>query len=151
MRQLYLAVALPKIVYGLEVWYVPPSKPVGATKNTGSVGTLRALQKLQRITMLAITGALRTTATDLLDAHAGVLPMELALLKVCHRATVRLLTLPPTHPLYSTIWAAKSTLAARHMGSINALLQLFNMTGATLERISPVIGGRRPPPASRQK
>ena len=49
MRQLYLAVALPKIAYGIDVWYLPPHKPVGATRNVGSVGTLRALQKVQRI------------------------------------------------------------------------------------------------------
>lgn len=95
MRQLYLAVALPKITYGLEVWYVPPSKPVGATRNTGSVGTLRELQKLQRIATLAITGGLRTTATDLIDAHAGVLPMELALLKVWILPVIGGQRLPP--------------------------------------------------------
>ena len=47
MRQLYLSVALPKITYGLDVWYTPPSKPAGYTKNTGSVGALRNLQKAQ--------------------------------------------------------------------------------------------------------
>src|ERR1700678_2659262 len=26
MRQLYLAVALPKITYGLDIWYTPPTK-----------------------------------------------------------------------------------------------------------------------------
>jgi hypothetical protein len=31
MRQLYLSVALPKITYGLDVWYTPPSKPAGYT------------------------------------------------------------------------------------------------------------------------
>ena len=45
MRQLYLAVALPKITYGIDVWYTPPSKPIGVTKNSGSVCALRNLQK----------------------------------------------------------------------------------------------------------
>jgi hypothetical protein len=58
MRQLYLAVALPKITYGLDVWYDPPTKPPGATKNLGAVGALKALCKVQRIATLAITGAL---------------------------------------------------------------------------------------------
>jgi Reverse transcriptase (RNA-dependent DNA polymerase) len=47
MRQLYLSVALPKITYGLDVWYTPPSKPAGYTKNTGSVGVLCNLEKAQ--------------------------------------------------------------------------------------------------------
>jgi hypothetical protein len=109
MRRLYLAVALPKITYGIDIWYSPPTKPTGAARNTGSVGTLKSLQKLQRMATLAITGALRTTPTDLLDAHAGVLPMELALLKVCHRAAVRMLTLPKTHPLHKKVKDARLT------------------------------------------
>ena len=86
MSQLYLSVALPKITYGLDVWYTPPSKPTGYTKNTGSVGALHNLQKAQQLATTAITGTLRSAPTDLLDAHAGLLPMELALRKACHRA-----------------------------------------------------------------
>ena len=55
MRQLYLAVALPKITYGIDIWYTPPHKPVGRTRNSGSVGALRNLTKIQRIATLAIT------------------------------------------------------------------------------------------------
>ena len=104
MRQLYLAVALPKITYGIDVWYLPPRKQAGATKNEGSVGTLRSLQKIQRIATLAINGGLRTTPTDLLDAHAGILPLELALSKACHRAMVQMLTLPEAHPLSQIVF-----------------------------------------------
>ena len=138
MRQLYLAVALPKITYGLDVWYLPPNKPIGATKNVGSVGTLKSLQKLQRIATLAITGALRSTPTDLLDAHAGVLPMELALLKTCHRATVRLLTLPLTHPLHKSIQASRRSTPAKHLSSIDNLLRLFKLRKVKIETIAPV-------------
>ena len=53
MRCLYLSVALPKITYGIETWYTPPDKPMGYTKNTGSVSALRNLQKAQRIATLA--------------------------------------------------------------------------------------------------
>jgi hypothetical protein len=110
MWQLYLAVALPKITYRLDIWYSSPTKPVGAVKNVGSVGTLKMLQKLQRMATLAITGALRSTPTDLLDAHTGILPMELALLKNCHRAAVRILMLPETHLLHRKVREAKRSL-----------------------------------------
>ena len=95
MRQLYLAVVLPKMTYGLDIWYTPPYKPVGFTKNTGSVNILH-LQKTQRLASTAITGTLHTATTDLLDAHAGILLMELALLKACHRAIVHAYTVPST-------------------------------------------------------
>ena len=51
-----LSVALPKITYGINIWYTSPSKPAGCNKNTGSVTALRNLQGAQRIASLAITG-----------------------------------------------------------------------------------------------
>jgi hypothetical protein len=59
MRQLYISVVLPKITYGLDVWYTPPDKRAGQTRSSGSAGALRQLQKTQRIASLAIVGALR--------------------------------------------------------------------------------------------
>ena len=97
MRQLYLSVVLPKVVYGVDVWYTPPTKLAGYTKNMGSVGILCGLQKAQRIATLAITGTLRTSPNDFVDMHAGIYPMELTLLKACHSAVAHYLTLPDTH------------------------------------------------------
>jgi len=77
MRQLYLAVAVPKMMYGLDTWYTLPSKEIGKKRSSGSVGALREFAKLQRIAALAINGALRSSPTDLLDAHAGLLPVDL--------------------------------------------------------------------------
>src|ERR1700678_574095 len=107
MRQLYLAVALPKITYGIDIWYMPSTKPAGYTRNTGSAGALRGLQKIQQIATLAITGTLRTSPNDFVDAHSGILPMELALLKACHRTLVQSLTLPSTNPVHQVVQAAK--------------------------------------------
>ena len=109
MRQLYLSVALPKITYGLDVWFTPPNKKPSQTKNLGSAAVLHQLQKVQRIASLAITGTLCTTPTpnDFADAHAGILPIDLALCKATHRAAIRLLTLPPSHPLHNIITSIK--------------------------------------------
>jgi len=137
MRQLYISVALPKIMYGADVWYSPPSKPVGYTKNTGSVGVLKSLQKLQRIATLAITGGLRSTPTDLLDAHAGILPIELAMKKMCHRAAVRLLSLPKNHPLYRMLGEARARPPTSHPSPIDDMLQIFRLRRKTIEMISP--------------
>ena len=74
MRQLYLSAAIPKMTYRLDVWYTPPNKLLGAKQNQDLVSALRGLQKAHRIASLAICGMLRMSPTDLLDAHAGVLP-----------------------------------------------------------------------------
>ncbi|KAJ7250085.1 hypothetical protein B0H12DRAFT_1004343, partial [Mycena haematopus] len=64
--------------YGLPVWY----KPVSAnsdTQRSGSVLVSKALGKVQRLACKIITGGLRTTATDILDVHANVLPVHIRL------------------------------------------------------------------------
>ncbi len=80
---MYLAVALSKIAYGMDVWYILPHKPVGTTRNTRSVGSLRSLQKIQCIATLTIMDGLHTTPTNLLDAHAGAFPWNLLCLRTC--------------------------------------------------------------------
>ena len=135
MRQLYLAVALPKITYGIDVWYTPPTKPAGYTKNTGSVGALRNLEKAQRLATTAITGTLRSTPTDLIDAHAGLLPMELALRKACHRAMLRYLTLPDAHPLHQVIKRAKRNPPEKHQGPLDHLIRIFKLRHTKFESI----------------
>ena len=137
MRQLYLAVALPKITYGLDVWYTPPSKPAGYTKNTGSVGALRNLEKTQRLATTAITGTMRSAPTDLLDAHAGLLPMELALQKACHRSMLRILTLPQSHPLHRIIKRAKRHPPEKHLGPLDELIRIFKLRNINFETIDP--------------
>ena len=135
MRQLYLSVALPKITYGLDVWYTPPSKPAGYTKNTGSVGALRNLEKAQRLATTAITGAMRSAPTDLLDAHAGLLPMDLALRKACHRALLRTLSLPESHPLHRIIKNVRRHPPDKHRGPLDELIRLFRVQNTKFETI----------------
>jgi hypothetical protein len=87
---------------------------------------------------LAITGALHTTPTDFLDAHAGVLPIELAFLKATHRATIRLLTLPHTHPLHSIVAHTRNNPLSKHASPIANLLRIFKLNRKTIETILPV-------------
>ena len=145
MRQLYLSVALPKITYGIDIWYTPPTKPAGYTRNTGSAGTLRQLQKAQRLATLAITGTLRTSPNDYIDAHARVYPIELALLKACHSALVRTLTLPNTNPIYQVIRRAKRRPPSKFPGPFDILLKLFTLRHTNIETIYPAITLQRAP------
>jgi len=54
--------------------------------------------KIQWIATWAITGGLWTSLNNLLDAHARVLPVNLMLKCICHMVTVRVATLPASHP-----------------------------------------------------
>ena len=129
--------ALPKITYGIDLWYTPPAKPVGCTRNTGSVSALCSLQKAQRIASLAITGMLRTTPDNFIDVHAGIFPMELALLKTCHHALIWILTLPEYHLLRQIINKAKWDPLTKHLSPIDLLPKHFNIKDTKMETIYP--------------
>ena len=139
MRQLYIATVIPKMTYGLDVWYTPPTKPLGYRQNIGSVAALRQMTKIQRIATLAITGGIKSTPTDLLDAHAGVLPIELGLQKICHRATVRMATLPNSHPLYRLFRKAARETPRTHKAPIDELLRIYELNPIRYETIRPAM------------
>ena len=79
MRQLYNAVAVPRMTYTVDVWYTPIYKQQGRMRTSSSVGVMGKLASLQRMATTAITGALRSTDMDILDLHVGVLPVGLLL------------------------------------------------------------------------
>ena len=138
MRQLYLAVALHKITYGINIWYTPPEKPTRSKKSTGSVSTLCSLQKTQRIATLAITGTLRPTPNDFIDIYAGIFPMKLALLRACHNSLLRMLTLPDYHPLHWIIQDTKCSPPVKHHSPIDLLIKWFGLGNTKIEMISPI-------------
>jgi hypothetical protein len=93
--------------------------------------------KSQRLATLSITGALCSTLSDFLDAHAGVLPVELMLKKSCHRAMVRMTTLPSSHSLHQIVQKVKSSLPSKHLSPIDHLIKIFKLQRKTIETIMP--------------
>ena len=88
MRQLYISVAVPKMMYASDVWFVPLHKKEGKQNNSRSVRALKSMGNIQCIATLAIIGGLWTSPNDLLDAHARVLPVNLMLEHICHATIV---------------------------------------------------------------
>jgi len=144
MRRLYITVAIPKITYGAEVWYNPPTKQTGKKNRTGSVKALKELTKIQRVATIAINGALCTTPTDLLDPHAGLLPMELLLKKICHRSALRLCSLGPENPASRLTAKYTNQPATRHITSIQHHCQLFKLNPSKIEKIPAALRLKEP-------
>jgi hypothetical protein len=132
MRRLYIMVAIPKMTYRLDIWYTPPHKALGKRKNSGSVKALQEFSKLQRLTTIAINGALRSLPTDLLDTHAGVLPIDLLLKKICFRSLVRVCSLPPSNPVSFQVLKYFAKPAKTHHTNIQLLLTLFRVNPMVL-------------------
>jgi hypothetical protein len=95
IRWLYLAVVVPRIMYAADICLKSGRRKAGA----GSAVIVARLTAIQRKAAIAITGAMKTTATDVLDAHANLLPMQLLIEKMCSQAALCLATIPKHHPL----------------------------------------------------
>jgi len=141
-RQLYQAIAIPKMLYAANIWFKPIYQHDSNTRQRGSIGIAKKLTSVQRSAAIAITGAMRTTATDILEAHANLLPVPLLLQITCHRAIVRLTTHPSTHPLHAPIRKAAKHFVSSHRSSLHHLTNTFSISPDDIESINPV---RRPP------
>jgi ribonuclease HI len=139
MRQLYIAVALPKMTYAADLWYTPPyKKHLTSKRQLGSVKFTNKFRSLQRQAILTIMGAMRSSAGDVLEVHAFLLPSHLLLSKICHRAAVRQLSLPPSHPLFLHVKKCARRLIIRHKTPLDTLLHLSSFqTNPPIETILP--------------
>ena len=136
MRQLYYAVAVPRFTYAADIWYAPVTRAVPDARASGSVGATKRLESIQCMAVMAITGALHTTAMDIMEAHANMLLVELLMHRVCHRAAVRLATLPDTHPLHKPVLTCACRWAKRHLSPIHLLLRAYKIKPAEFEAFS---------------
>ena len=136
-RRLYISVALPRILYAADVWCVS-TQGKGIRARAGTLGPAKAIKQIasiQRAGALAITGGLRTTATDALNAHAHLLPAALIVRKWCHLAMTRMATLPEGHPLYKPVKRKRTGRTKRHKGPIHYLARWFETDVNKVEKI----------------
>ncbi|GBE89552.1 RNA-directed DNA polymerase from mobile element jockey [Sparassis crispa] len=138
MRRLYLSIAVPRILYAADVFLVPLRNVPGRKSTYGSVGAIKKLARVQRQATLLIMGAMRTTASDVLEAHANLLPFALLIDKHCHRAAVHLCTLPPSHPLHVHVKKASARYIKHHRSPLHELLETYQLDPDKTETISPI-------------
>ena len=138
MRQLYLAVAAPKMTYAVEVWYTLPHKSTpGNTKRTGSIKFTKGIQSAQRRAVITMLGAMRTTAGNILNAHALIPPPHLLFLTALTRSATRLVSLPNHHPLYKPTQQCLRRSAKRHSSPLQVLLRMTGTKNQSYETILP--------------
>jgi ribonuclease HI len=137
MRQLYLTVAVPRYTYAADIWCIPTSQDNQGKRRRGTIGVTKKLQSIQRRATIAIVGGMRTTASDILEAHANVFPAHLLLNKACMRAALRLASLPQTHPLAKPVRRATKNRTPRHPSPIHHLVRHFELRPDSFETINP--------------
>jgi ribonuclease HI len=138
VRQLYMTVAVPRFMYGAEVWYTPALSIGNLTKTKGSVAITNKLRSSQRLAAKTVTGALSTTAGDILDIHTNLFPVDLLMSKILYRSATQLCSLPKTHPLHSAVRKAARRQVKHHRSPLHDLMQLVNIDPDNIETITVV-------------
>ncbi|GBE84774.1 RNA-directed DNA polymerase from mobile element jockey [Sparassis crispa] len=138
MRCLFISVTVPRMLYAADVFLTPMRTLPRQLKTHRSVLAIKSLARVQRQAALLITGALSSTATDTLNAHASLLLFHLLVDKVCHRAAARLCTLPPSHPLHDQVARASTHYVKSHCSPLHELLHAYQIFPGNMEKIQPV-------------
>ena len=146
-RRLFYSVALPSMLYAADVWCTQPAKGTGTKRARGMGAAIRKMESVQRKAALQATGALRTTPSDLLFAHADMLPLRSYIKTICQRAALQVATLPKEHPLYATAKKAMGRRLKRHTSPLYDILDSAKIRANKIE----TIGTNTKPPTWRNK
>jgi hypothetical protein len=115
IRQLYLSIAVPRMLYAADIFLTPQQNIGKRTKDGRSKqAAVNKLASIQRRAALMITGAMKTTATDVVEVMANLILFNLLVDKYRQRAAIRLATLPPTHPLHKPILSTNPSSPQTH-------------------------------------
>ena len=141
-RRLYISVAIPRTLYAVNVWGIRFKRERGSLPpSAGKISTYNnKLTSIQRAGTLAVTGGLRSSPTDALDAHAYTLPFHLEIEKHLHRAAICLATLPPQHPLHKLTQKCANKRIKRHRAPLHDLMQAFNIKPQHFETLTTTGG-----------
>jgi len=137
-RRLYISVALPRILYGANIWCHLMQGECRGLKIKVSVKVVKLLVTTQCAGALAITGGLRTSPTNTLDAISFLLLAELIMVKICHRAFTHMVMLPADHPLSKHIKSNNAHRIKRHCTLIHNLRKLFDLDPCVIEKIPAI-------------
>src|ERR1700678_68322 len=144
IRRLYYTVGLAKMLYAADVWCTSPlDRPRAASRSSTHI---TKMERVQRKVALRVTGALRTTPSDLLLPHAGLIPLQLQIKKVCQNSALRIATLPVHHPLFKTANKAAKKVPKKHPSPLHIILRLLPSYPSNMETIDTL----RKPPGWRQ-
>ena len=147
-RRLYTSIALPRILYGVDVW-APPDRRKEGSKSDGNRLAVNKLTTVQRSGALAIVRGLRTSPTDSLCTHANILPIHLEIDKICGRAALRLATLPEQHPLTKLEKRSVKGMIRQHRSPLHHIMTAYKTVPESFETIpaagrNPAMIGRQP-------
>jgi ribonuclease HI len=138
LRQLFTAVAAPRIDYAAIIWHRPQD-----TRTAPTTAQLQALSSVQGRIMRAITGCFRTTAIAAMEHETALPPPQWRLSSKILRTVTRMATTATNHPIHAWITRAAKHGGPPYLSNIENLIKHYpQYIQPGLEHISPYL---RPP------
>ena len=137
IRQLYRSIAVPKMLYAASVWLKPIFSAGSQSLTRGSQGIVKKLTQVQRSAAITITGVMRTSPTDSTEIHANLMPMSTLVQKILFNSSIRMASLPETHPLHGTVSRAMKRNVMHHKTALHHLLHRLKLKPDSTETIFP--------------
>ncbi|KAJ6586357.1 hypothetical protein DFH09DRAFT_910859, partial [Mycena vulgaris] len=124
--RLYLAICVPRMFYGAEVFLAPihQRQRGGNQRHNGRV-IVKKMRTIQLRAARMIVSGMASSLGDMLDAHADLTPMHLVIDKHLQKAALRYATLPKTHPLYEAVRNAGKQHVKRHPHPLHFLMNAY--------------------------
>jgi ribonuclease HI len=141
-RQMYISIALLRILYTANIWAPPTYVKKHDAKPLANKRFTTHLSSIQRAGTLVVVRGLRTSPTDALCVHADILPAQLELDKACHRAAARMATLPHSHPITKLYRRSSKRKVKRHKSLLHLLSLTFEAAHDEFETIA--VAGHNP-------
>ena len=126
MHRLYLAVAVPRMLYMADIFLTPESRNCrNRTAQRSGRAVINKPSAVQQHAAISITGGMSTTANDVLDILSNLLPFHLLIEKHRYQAALRLASLPKLHPLHKPIAKAATQYVKRHPTPLHYMMHEY--------------------------
>ena len=126
-----MVVVIPKVEYTLPVW----CQCIACHTANARQGpyNMPMKGKIQRLVCKLITGAFGSTVMDILESHVKIPPVHLQLSSICHWKALQLCSLPPLHPLHTSLRHAAKSPPRHHCSQLHILLHLFSLQRGVIQ------------------
>ncbi len=141
VRWLYLTIAIPRLLYGADIYLSPYRRHKQTAPQpvpTYNIAIMRQLATVQRRAAIMITGAMKTTASTVLNTLTDLLLIHLAVDKWHFNVALSLATLPVNHPLHKMTTRTASRYVQSHPSPLHELFHTYNIKLKQVETIHPV-------------
>ena len=136
-RQLYISVAIPQMLYAADLFCHPTTRFSSEGEKIRKYPAItHRLARVQRMIATQALGAMRSTASDTLNAHANLLPFPLLVDKTVASAAVRYATRPPSHPLFPHVRRAARRLVKKHASPLHQILHAYDIKPTEIEKVN---------------